>query len=314
MEISTAVIGLGKVGLTYDLDEGGNLKPGQVMTHCRAVSLSEFFQLRYLIDPNFLATQAAVNLYGGLALNSLQEKNAKSPEFVIVSVPTSNHLQVVETIIDTWNPGIYLIEKPFGSSLYESRKIQELLIDQEARVYINYFRRYLPNFTSLKTSSTFQSRGRLLNVTICGYGTLLNIFSHFLDLIVYLESSSILGTSKKIVLPLESEGLRFIDPITGISFEFKGVGLGPLECEMGLRYENFEIFITSNGRCLEIMSLEGRSLETFDLDVTTFSSYQSHVLQHIKEEFFLSRKNTSIDDAIRIHEFLESIGFIHAIQ
>lgn len=313
LEISTAVIGLGKVGLSYDLDEHGNLKPDQVMTHCRAVSLSEFFHLQYLVDPNFLATQVALNLYGGLASSSLQKKDSLSPEFVIVSVPTSNHLQVIETIIDTWNPGTYLIEKPFGGSLNESRKIQELMINQEAKVYINYFRRYLPNVMSLKESSIFQTRGKLLNVTIDGYGTLLNIFSHFLDLIIYLESTSILGTTEKVVLPVESESLRFVDPMTGISFEFNGIGLDPLECEMGLHYENFDIFLTSNGQCLEIRSSEGRLLETFNLDVATFSSYQTFVLNHIEKEFFLSIKNTSMDEAIRIHEFLESIGFIHAI-
>jgi predicted dehydrogenase len=313
LKISTAVIGLGKVGLTYDLDVRGNLLPDQVMTHCRAISLSDFFQLGYLVDPNFLATQTAVNLYGGLASNSIHAKDSIGPAFVVVSVPTPNHLQIIESIIETWSPDTYLIEKPFGSSLNESRKIQELLRNQDARVYINYFRRYLPNFTSLKTSSIFQNRGKLLNVTINGYGTLLNIFSHFLDLIIYFESPSILGTSEKTKFSVESGSIRFIDPSTGISFELNGVGQSYLECEMTLRYENFEIFMFSNGRCLEISSLDRRSLETFELDVTTFSSYQTFVLKHIEEEFFLSRKNTSIDDAIRIHEFLESIELTHAI-
>ena len=313
MEISTAVIGLGKVGLTYDLDARGNLLPNQVMTHCRAISLSDFFQIRYLVDSNLLAIQTAVNHYGGLALNSIQARDSIGPAFVVVSVPTSNHLQVIESIIETWNPGTYLIEKPFGRTLNESRKIQELLRNQDARVYINYFRRYLPNFTSLKTSSLFQSRGKLLNVTINGYGTLLNIFSHFLDLIIYFESSSILGTSAKTKFSVESGSIQFIDPTTEISFELNGVDQGYLECEMTLRYENLEIFMISNGKRLEIRSLDGHTLETFELDDTTFSSYQSFVLNHIEEEYSPSRKNTSMDDAIRIHEFLESIELSHAI-
>jgi len=58
---------------------------------------------------------------------------------------------------------------------------------------------------------------------------------------------------------------------------------------------------------VQINSLGGSSLAVFDIDLTTFYSYQSFVVKHIEEDFFLARNNTAMDDAIRIHEFIESV-------
>lgn len=305
--ISTAIIGLGKVGLTYDLDSNGHLLPNQVMTHCRAISLSSFFEITCLVDSESRAIDTAMSHYEGSGFKSVQEVAPRQPELVIVSVPTSEQLQVIQAVTNSWDSTIFLIEKPFGNSLIESRKIRDLLLSRNAKVYVNYFRRYLPNFASLKTSSHFQGRGKLLKVTINAYGTLGNIFSHFLDLIIFLESSLILGKVEKTTFLDETDGTRFLDSTSGVQYILKGIGQTPNDCEVSLLYEHVVISIAANGRCVQINSLGGSSLAVFDIDLTTFYSYQSFVVKHIEEDFFLARNNTAMDDAIRIHEFIESV-------
>ena len=297
MKISTAIVGLGKIGLAYDLDDLGVVKPNQVMTHCRSVSESDFFKISYLIDPQIESIQIAVHQYGGVGFQSFIEVEAQdSPQLLILSVPTSLHLETLLDVSEKWKPNAYLIEKPFGSSSSEARQMRDVLKLQGAKVYVNYFRRYLPNFVSLKSSPIFHSRGKLNSVVINGYGTLENIFSHFLDLLIFLESPTILGLSKKVKNSSDIESLKFEDAASGVVFELNGVGWGIRECEMTLVYD-----------CLKIHDTKDGSTELFNVSASVFNSYQAFVLKRIEDEFSLSQKNSSVEDAIRIHEFLESI-------
>ena len=144
-------------------------------------------------------------------------------------------------------------------------------------------------------------------MVIKGYGTLENIFSHFLDLLIFLESPTILGLSKKIKNSSDIENLKFEDADSGVVFELNGVGRGIRECEMTLVYDFTVIEMTSNGSCLKIHDTKDGSTELFNVSASVFNSYQTFVLKRIEDEFSLSQKNSSMEDAIRIHEFLESI-------
>jgi predicted dehydrogenase len=308
LKVSTAIIGLGKIGLTYDFDEFGTMIPNQVMTHCRSVSTSDSFELRYMFDSNLAAVEMALEHYGGNGFQTIDAgRSQDSPELVIISVPTLFHLEAVQKVKEIWSPSTYLIEKPFGSSSSEARQLREVLALQDTKVYINYFRRYLPNFISLKSSALHPNRGNLHSVVINGYGTLENIFSHFIDILIFLESSSVLGLTKKVKQSSSPGNLSFMDTVSGVHFEFNGVGQGVRDCGMTLVYDSMVIEMTLGGRCIEIRDAQGTSIATFNADKFVFDSYQAFVLRRISEEFNLTKENTSIEDAIRIHEFIESI-------
>ena len=308
MKVPTAILGLGKIGLTYDLDKMGKPIPNQIMTHCRSVSGSDYFAVSYLIDLQIDKVRLGVELYGGAGFQTVAEAEGPDlPQLVIVSVPTSIHSEILLEIAEKWKPTTYLIEKPFGGSSYEARQMESILNTQGANVYVNYLRRYLPNFNSLKLSRFFQNRGELYSVVINGYGTLGNIFSHFLDLLIFIESDLMLGSSTKSKFSSSTKNLRFLDSDSGILFEFNGVGEAMRECEMTLFYESLVIVIIANGRNLEIQDLKGSTIAAFNIDNSIFNSYQAIVLKRISDEFGLSKVNTSIAEAIRIHEFIESI-------
>jgi hypothetical protein len=308
LKIPAAVIGLGKIGLTYDLDETRQLKANQVMTHCRSVSNSDLFKLEYSIDLNPEAVQTAVSLYGGSGYQSLGEAlSQESPQLIILSVPTEFHLATLLCIAKVWQPSVYLIEKPFGKNSQEARQMANLIEAQNVNVYVNYMRRYLPNFLLLKSATSFKERGQLKSVRINGYGSLRNIFSHFLDIILFLESSSILGITKKQEIVSSFGFIGFKDPITGIQFELNGVGNSLRDCEMNLTYEYVRINVSSNGRCIGIYNPNGNLLQVFDLKESEFNSYQSNVLKEIAHNYNSDNHTTCAEDAILIHRFIESI-------
>jgi predicted dehydrogenase len=308
LKVPTAILGLGKIGLTYDLDKMRKPIPNQIMTHCRSVSKSDYFAVSYLIDLQIDKVRLGVELYGGTGFQTVAEAEGPDlPQLVIVSVPTSIHSEILYEIAEKWKPTTYLIEKPFGGSSYEARQMESILNTQGANVYVNYLRRYLPNFNSLKLSQFFRNRGNLHSVVINGYGTLENIFSHFLDLLIFIESDLKLGSSVKSKFTSSPENLRFLDSDSGILFEFNGVGESMRECEMTLYYESLVIAVIANGRNLEIQDLKGSTIAAFNIDNSIFDSYQAIVLQRISDEFGQFKVNTSIAEAIRIHEFIESI-------
>ncbi len=305
---STAIIGLGKIGLTYDLDEFGKAIPNQTMTHCRSVSSSQFFTLSYLIDSSNEANRLAVHHYGGIGFASISEAaDQNSPELVIVSVPTTSQLKVVLDIINVWSPKLYLIEKPFGSSAIESRQMRDALERQGARVFVNYFRRYLPNFISLKSSSEFARRGSLRSVKIDAYGSVQNIFSHFFDLLIFFESALVLGVSKKNILVSALGTIIFTDPDSKISFELSGIGQDACDCSMILNYDFLVVKMFSNGRLLEIYDVDGNLTAQFKIENSVFNAYQKFVFNEIEDTFESIHSNSCVSDALRVHEFIESI-------
>ncbi len=308
MRIPAAVVGLGKIGLTYDLDEQGQLKANQTMTHCRSIYNSNFFQLEYLIDPNPEAVQTAVGLYGGAGYQSLADAlNEESPKLVVLSVPTDLHLETLQLITERWQPSLYLIEKPFGKNSQEASQMARALQKQNTNVFVNYMRRYLPNFVSLKSAALFKDRGALQSVKINGYGTLGNIFSHFFDLLLFLETSCSLGITKKKTSVLDLGSLIFTDPLTGVKYELNGVGQAPRNCEMTIAYESMTVYVTSNGRCIEVRDFQENFLQQFDLNETGFKSYQSAVLKEIAMNYSSVGLTSCVDDAILVHQFIESI-------
>ena len=308
MKASTAIIGLGKIGLTYDLNPEGKKISNQIKTHCRAVSLSEHFKVSLLFDLNPIAVKLATAHYGGQGFKDLTDAlEQENPELVIVSVPTHAHLKTIRSINHIWTPNTYLIEKPFGYSTYEAEVMSEILYEQDCITYVNYMRRYLPNVINLKASELFKERGTLRSVKILGYGTLINIFSHFFDLLIFLEGAHILGLSKKIIKQKTNSNYKFREPSNGVYFEFSGIGKTVQECEMSLEYDSFKVNLLSNGKVLKIFDHGGLVLGTFEISDLVFNSYQSFVLNQIATDIELRNSNNCILNAIHIHRFIESI-------
>ena len=308
MKYPTAIIGLGKIGLTYDLNLKGDKISNQVKTHCRSVSLSEYFKIALLFDINPIAVKLATAQYGGQGFQNLTDAlEQEKPELAIVSVPTHAHLKTIRDITHIWTPSTYLIEKPFGYSTYEAEVMSEILYEQDCIVYVNYMRRYLPNAINLKASELFKERGALRSVKILGYGTLVNVFSHFFDLLIFLEGAHILGLSKKIIKQKTNSNYKFREPSNGVYFEFSGIGKTVQECEMFLEYDSLKVNMLSNGKVLKIYDHGGLVLGTFEVSNLVFDSYQSFVLNQIATDIELKNSNNCIFDAIHIHKFIESI-------
>lgn len=302
------VIGLGKIGLTYDIDTDGHVLQDQVMTHCRAISLSKDFELAYVVDPDKKATNAASRIYGVDSAQSLDRvPKSLNPELVVISVPTALHLETAIHLLNYWTPKVILLEKPVGLSSFQAEKISNAITSAKVNVYVNFLRRYLPHFIEFRASTYFQERGSVKRVKIVGYGSLTNIFSHFLDLLIFFEGESVLDSSG-IFLKKETLNSTVLENVhSGIVFEFNGISNQPTTCSMEIVYDFVRVSIQSNGQVIQLTNSIGAIVVSYQLDQKSFNSYQLNVLDQISLDLGQSRIVNSIPGAIQIHRFIESI-------
>jgi predicted dehydrogenase len=140
--ISTLVVGLGSVGLGYDL----SLDPERfVLTHARAASQHRDYELLGAVDPDSSRRRSFEDAYHCPSFPDLETASKNiSPELVIVAAPTEFHLELIESTLKYFSPAIILCEKPLAYSVAAANRIIELCEQYKVQLFVNYMRRSDP--------------------------------------------------------------------------------------------------------------------------------------------------------------------------
>ena len=174
------IIGLGNIGLLYDLDEDSNSEV--FLSHTRSVFFHKNFEIKYLIDQDPKKLKLAKKKYG----NQIEYKSELGEDYlgtdiiVLASIPSVNayylsRLKSIDLV------KIFLIEKPF---LIENEKVKDYYEIIE-KSYLNYFRKTLPFFKNLKKEIDNKLFGNLITINVFYSKGLGNNGSHLIDLINY---------------------------------------------------------------------------------------------------------------------------------
>lgn len=183
MSFGVVIIGLGQIGMGYDLELPADL---YVMTHARAFQNDPDFTLLGGVDVNADRRSLFEHEYGckafadvGTALKLLM------PDIVVISVPTEFHLDAVKSVFNACRPRIILCEKPLAYKLSDAEKIDSLCKEHQCKLFVNYLRRADPGVLEVKARI---SRGAIAcpikGVAWYSKG-LFNNGSHFVDLLHY---------------------------------------------------------------------------------------------------------------------------------
>ena len=191
------IVGLGKIGLSYDLNTGNE---SSVKTHARAFDFHKKFRLIGGVDFLELARKTFEEVYHAPAFSNLTNAlNSLKPDIVVVASPTNSHLSDIETIVCNSNIKAILCEKPLSYSIDEANKIVKLCEAHKIKLYVNYYRRADPAVLELKNS--FES-GKIASPIkgVAWYSKgLLHNGSHFIDLLKFwfgpILSSQIISNS-----------------------------------------------------------------------------------------------------------------------
>ena len=180
---SVLVVGLGQIGMGYDID----LDPEQhIYSHARAFDRHPGFRLVGGVDPDPVARAAFSSTYG-VAVYEIPETALVelAPDLVVIAVPTPLHGATLEAVLQTGSVKAVLCEKPLSYDLEESQRMIRACDEKGVRLLVNYMRRSDPAVIEIKRRlDVGEIQGPVKGVVWYG-GGLIHNGSHFFNLLEY---------------------------------------------------------------------------------------------------------------------------------
>src|SRR5574337_363384 len=139
MSFSVLIVGLGQVGMGYDL----HLDPAvHVYSHACAFSHHPGFHLIAAVDPEAQRRQTFVQKYQCPAYGDVDSAlRQHQPNLVVIATPTRFHGETLQRVLDQSHPKVVLCEKPISYDLEEARAMVHACAANGIRLYVNYMRR-----------------------------------------------------------------------------------------------------------------------------------------------------------------------------
>ena len=199
MKNKVLIVGLGQIGLHYDL----NLNHDDYnLTHAHAFSLHNNFNLLGAVDIDKEQRNIFSNKYGLPAYSSLNAAlKTHNPDIIVISSNTSKHAEILNEILQSLSPKIILCEKPLSYSLGEAQKMIDLCEKSGVSLFVNYIRRSDPGVIEIKKLigiSKFKKKYK----GVCWYSKgLIHNGSHFFNLLSYwlgpMKQFNLISDNKK---------------------------------------------------------------------------------------------------------------------
>jgi predicted dehydrogenase len=180
---SVLLIGLGNIGLKYDIDSPIN---DSFLSHAGNIRNTLKPNLVYGIDLDKKARSVFSNKYSWDSFESIEllPKNF-SPDLVVLATPPKKRIHQYNQILEFQN-SILLIEKPLCESNNELEEAKNVFMNRAMGLFVNFHRRSNPSLVELRNELT----GLEENVTISAFGFVsgnaLSNVSHMVDLINFL--------------------------------------------------------------------------------------------------------------------------------
>jgi len=183
MTHSALVVGLGQIGMGYDL----SLNPAEhVLTHVRAFKEHPAYQLQGAVDVDPQKRAIFEANYGAPAFATVEAAMAKvHPDVVAVATPTQWHAANMREVHHAYAPKAILCEKPLAFDLSEARVMIQLASERGCKVFVNYMRRAEPGVIEVKNRMADGRIGSLEKGVVWYSKGLFNNGSHFLNLLQY---------------------------------------------------------------------------------------------------------------------------------
>jgi predicted dehydrogenase len=182
MKPGALVVGLGQIGMGYDLNLSAE---HHVTTHARSFDQHPNMVLLGGIDPDPVRCQLFEATFKKPAFNDIAAAVAVDPEIVVAAVPTQHHQQCVDAILAALKPQIILCEKPLAYELTEARHMVDACSDANCRLFVNYMRRSDPGAKQIKSRLETGQMEQPYKGTVFYSKGLFNNASHFISLLQY---------------------------------------------------------------------------------------------------------------------------------
>lgn len=178
-KLTAAVVGLGNIGLGYDLLHGKDY----VQTHTKAYLNHRGFQLLFGVDPDAGKRSAFKRYSRKPSYASLNEALKDFPSVDVLSLCVGpQHRAPLWDAAGQIRPKVLVLEKPLAKDLSEGKRIVSWASKNKISLCVNYFRRFETPSYLLKSWFKKKRWGRLVGVDIRYNGGFYNNASHYIDL------------------------------------------------------------------------------------------------------------------------------------
>jgi predicted dehydrogenase len=148
MSLGTLIIGLGQIGMRYDL----GLNPDtHVYSHARAFKVHPAFHLLGGVDPDNRQRRSFEREYHCPAYTDVETALVQvQPKLIVIAVPTPFHGETLRRVLKQSRPAAVLCEKPLSYDLEEARAMVQACADESTWLFVNYMRRSVPGVIEVK--------------------------------------------------------------------------------------------------------------------------------------------------------------------
>ena len=179
--LSTAVFGLGNIGVKYDLNNNF------YKTHIKTLKKNKFFEILFSVDKDQKQNDLVKKHYDIETYKHIKECPNIKLSLAVVSLPTNIHYKACKEILEKFSPKVLLLEKPGCNDLNELKKINNLCRKKKCYLAINYIRRYDLNI--LKIKKKFFSKKNIFKnfkyAKVYFNGSIQNTCSHYINLLQF---------------------------------------------------------------------------------------------------------------------------------
>jgi predicted dehydrogenase len=183
MSESCVIIGLGQIGMGYDLD----LPPdAATYTHARAIVAHAAFQLAGGVDISPEQRIRFEQRYAVPAFDSVESALRQIvPDLVVIATSSASHAAILEEVVKTCRPKLIVCEKPLGYRLEDARVMVRICEDAGVDLFVNYIRRTDPGAIEIKRRIESGEISTPVKGNAWYSKGILNNGSHFLNLLEF---------------------------------------------------------------------------------------------------------------------------------
>ncbi|MBL8013219.1 MAG: Gfo/Idh/MocA family oxidoreductase [Candidatus Omnitrophica bacterium] len=182
-KLTAAVVGLGNIGLGYDLVHGNDY----VQTHTKAFLADDGFELLFGVDPDSAKRSTFERFTKRPSYGSLTDAGKNFPSVDVISLCVGlNERPALWDMIASVQPKVVILEKPLGKSLTDGKQIVAWAAKNDISLFVNYIRRVEQSTQKLKTLLESKQYGALTGIDIRYNGGFFNNASHYIDMMLFL--------------------------------------------------------------------------------------------------------------------------------
>lgn len=275
-----AVIGCGRIGATFGEPAGPT-----ALSHAGAYYRDPRTELCGLVDTDPECLRAAEEKWSAPGFSNLHElMETAAPEIVSICVPTSQHVQCLESLTP-FRPAAVVCEKPLALSVAEAERVVSVYEGEGVPLLVNYSRRFDNVVVETRDAIQRGEFGQILNASVRYSKGLLNNGSHALDLLQYLFGSLVMGHVFRKTWDFTEE-----DPTVSAWLSFERCPNVHLIGGDERHYSVFEVDIVGEHK--------RRLFERFGLEVTDYSVVDDPVYEGYRELAKSEPRRTGLDSAL----------------